>query len=98
MTKFIHCVFVRHESSNKPYLFCVDDMDRLRDGQKVICDTKIGESKGVCVGNSFCLSELALKSVAQAVGAELPLKRVLGIIKLVPAVKEEAIRFDKLPF
>ena len=98
MTEYVHCVFVKHNYCGKPFLFCVDDNNRLRSGQKVLCNTKNGESKGVCFGDSFMLSKYALKQVAQAVGATLPLKEVTGIIELKPVMQEMVTRFNELPF
>lgn len=86
MTKFVHCVFIKHTGSHKKYLFNVDDMDRLKDGQTVLCDTRYGESEGICVGSSFSVSELALESICKGLDLDLPLKSVIGIIE------EETIR------
>ena len=60
--------------------------------------TKNGESKGVCFGDSFVISKYALKQVAQAVGATLPLKEVTGIIEMKPVMQEIVTRFNELPF
>lgn len=80
MAEYVHCVFVKHNDWGKVFLFCVDDNNRLKNGQKVLCNTKNGESKGVCFGDSFVLSKHALNQVARAVGATLPLKAVTGTI------------------
>ena len=98
MTKYIHCVFVRHKRQDKTFLFSVDGLEQLKDGTEVLCNTKKGESEGICVGNSFIVSESALKSIAENVGAYLPLKSVVGTIELKLVKQKTVKRFDELPF
>ena len=98
MTEYVHCVFLKHNDWGKAFLFCVDDNNRLKNGQKVLCNTKNGESKGVCFGDSFVLSKHALKQVARAVGATLPLNAVTGIIEVKPIMQEIVTRFNELSF
>lgn len=98
MIKFIHCVFVKHLGSDKKYLFCVDNIERLKNMQEVLCETKYGEAEGVCACDSFTVSENALISIAQALGANLPLKKIVGIIEHKPILSKEVTRFDELPF
>lgn len=98
MTKYVHCVFVRHEGSNKTYLFSVKSETMLRDGQEVLCETKYGESAGRCVGNSFCVSEKAINSIVSGVGAYMPLKDVVGTIEVESVMTKTIKRFDELPF
>lgn len=87
MTKHIHCAFVKHENSEKTYLFCVGREEKIRGGTKVVCDTRIGREGGVVFGDSFMVSEDALKSLCPAVGASLPLRDIVGIVKKVKAEK-----------
>lgn len=94
MTKFIHCVFVQHEEHGKPFLFCLDDFNRLKPGDQVLCETIKGEVEGECVGKSFVVSESALLEIANAIGAYLPLKRVIGIIEEEYIKKKSIIRFE----
>ena len=98
MTKYIHCVFVRHKRQDKTFLFSVDGLEQLKNGTEVLCDTKKGESEGRCVGNSFIVSESALKSIAENVGAYLPLKSVVGTIETELVKQKTVKRFDELPF
>lgn len=103
MTKFVHCVFVKHEDSEKKYLFCVDDMERLQDGQEVVCDTKFGKSFGKCIGRSFTVSELALESICKGTGATIPLSSVIGIVETKLVERKETkffkdISLNDIPF
>lgn len=98
MTKYIHCVFVRHKRQDKTFLFSVDGLEQLKNGTEVLCDTKYGESDGICVGNSFMISESALKSIAENIGAYLPLKKVVGTIDTEIVKQKTVKRFDELPF
>lgn len=98
MTKYVHCVFVKHEGTKKTFLFNVSDQKMIRSGTLVLCDTKCGESYGTCIGNSFMVSENALNSIVAGVGAYLPLKDVVGIVTEKYTIQKEVNRFDKLPF
>ncbi len=98
MTKFVHCVFVKHDGSDKKYIFCVDDMKNLKKGQRVLCDTKRGEVEGICVCDSFYLNKSALVAIVQCLNAYLPLKRVVGTVELQTTVAHIIHRFDELPF
>lgn len=98
MTKYIHCVFVRHKRQDKTFLFSVDGLEQLKDGTEVLCDTKYGESDGICVGDSFMVTEPTLKIIAENVGAYLPLKKVVGTIETELVRKKTVKRFDELPF
>lgn len=98
MIKYIHCVFVRHKRQDKTFLFSVDGLKQLKNGTEVLCDTKYGESDGVCVGDSFMVSESALKSIAENIGAYLPLKKVVGTIEMEIVKQKTVKRFDGLPF
>jgi hypothetical protein len=100
MTKYIHCVFVRHEENenDKTYLFHVASHEKIKNGTKVLCKTIQGEVTGRCIGDSFMVSENALKSIVDGVGAYLPLKDVIGIITTKYVLQNEVNRFDVLPF
>lgn len=98
MTKYVHCVFVRHDDNEKTFLFSVDSLKRLRSGSSVLCETIHGETTGTCIGNSFMVSESALESIAAGVGAYLPLKSVVGTVTERYVRQKEVERFDKLPF
>lgn len=98
MKKYIHCVFVRHKRQDKTFLFSVDRLEQLKNGTEVLCETKYGESDGICVGNSFTISESALKSIAENIGAYLPLKNVVGTIETELVRHKTVKRFDELPF
>ena len=73
-----HLVFCKHIKSGKAFLFALDPVRNLHDGDKVLVDTCKGESQAVVVGDSFCVGSHALKSIAAAMGATLPLRKVIG--------------------
>ena len=98
MTKYVHCVFVRHNEDEKPFLFSVDSSEQLKSGATVLCETIHGETTGTCMGNSFMVSESALESIAAGVGAYLPLKSVVGTVTERYVRQKEVERFDRLPF
>lgn len=87
MTKYINCVFVKHDNNDKPYLFCIETMDKLKQGQRVLCMTMYGDVEGVCVSDSFLLSNDALSNIAKVTGAYLPLKPIKGVVELKPTVE-----------
>ena len=92
MTKYYHCAFVKHENNDKPYLFCVGREEKIRGGAKVVCETRFGRENGVVFGDSFMVSEDALKSFCPGVGATLPLRPIVGIVKKVRV--EQTTYFD----
>lgn len=100
MIKYIHCVFITHEgnTNNKTFLFAVNNIEKLKDGTEVLCETKYGETTGRCFGDSFMIPENSLKSIAYGIGAYLPLKNVVGVIEREPVIKKLVKRFDELPF
>ena len=97
MISWLHCVFIQHDYSNKKYLFCVDDTEKLKKGQRVLCDTVRGDVEGICVCDSFYLPNSAVEAIVQGIGAYLPLKRVIGTVELQPSVTHIIRRFDELP-
>lgn len=87
MTKYIHCAFVKHDKQDKPFLFCVGREEKIRGGTRVECDTRFGRDIGTVFGDSFMVSEDALKSICPSVGATLPLRDIVGIVETVQATK-----------
>lgn len=87
MTKYIHCAFVKHDNSEKPFLFCVGREEKIRGGTRVVCETRLGRNLGTVFGDSFVLSEDALKSLCPSVGATLPLRDIVGIVETVQATQ-----------
>ena len=92
MTKYYHCALVKHENNDKPYLFCVGRDAMIKNGAKVACDTRIGITRGTVVGDSFMVSKDTLESICVAVGATLPLRKIIGIEKKVKV--EQITYFD----
>ena len=98
MTKYVHCVFVRHNEDDHAFLFSVDSLEQLKSGATVLCETIHGETTGTCMSNSFMVSESTLESIAAGVGAYLPLKSVVGTVTERYVRQKEVERFDTLPF
>ena len=92
MTKYYHCAFVKHENNDKPYLFCVGRDTMIKNKTKVMCDTRIGRERGTVVGDSFMVSKDTLESICVAVGATLPLRKIIGVEKKVKV--EQITYFD----
>ena len=95
MTKYIHCAFVKHGDDikdEKPFLFNDGREEKIRGGTKVECETCRGRVQGTVFGDSFMLSEDALRNVCLSVGATLPLRAIVGIVVEVQATK--TIYFD----
>ena len=89
-------VFVKHENSEKRYLFCAPESQSLKRGDVVVCRTANGDEKGVCATGSFFVS--GIDEIVRAVGAYLPLKKVVG--KVVKETTSKIIDFsdNDLPF
>lgn len=102
MKEFYYLVFCKHSRNGKAFLFGLDRAISLRDGDKVLVDTCKGESQALVVGDSFCVDSCALKSIAAAMGATLPLRKVIGKYvveeKQVIQKVERLERFRKIPF
>lgn len=92
MTKYIHCAFVKHNKGDKVFLFSVGREEKIRGGTRVVCDTRKGRANGTVFGDSFFISEDALKSICPSVGATLPLRDIVGIVEIVQA--EQTTYFD----
>lgn len=88
MTKYIHCAFVKHDKCDKPFLFSVGREEKIRGGTRVVCETRFGRESGTVFGDSFMVSEDALNSLCPSVGATLPLRDIVGIVKKVKVAKE----------
>lgn len=60
------------------YLFACPEDVNLKEGEKVLCDTKKGETDGVCFTDSFKVNQKALGIIAKLLCATFPLKSVIG--------------------
>lgn len=102
MKEFYFLVFCKHSGNGKTFLFSLDQVKNLYDGDKVLVDTCKGESQALVVGDSFCVDSCALKSIAAAMGATLTLRKVIGKYvveeKQVIQKVERLERFQKIPF
>ncbi len=71
-------VFVKHSPAGKAYLFECPPYCTIEEGDTVVCNTARGDSMGTVVGEPLYLNPAQLATVAAAVRAQLPLKRVVG--------------------
>lgn len=83
MDKYVCLIFVRHKGVGQTFLFSVDPMTDIKKGTELAVDTIKGRQRGVAVSDSFMVSEKAMQSIADGVGAYFPLRPVVGIIKRV---------------
>lgn len=60
------------------YLFACPEGVNLKEGDRVLCDTKKGEAEGVCFTESFKVNQKALGIIAKLLCATFPLKFVIG--------------------
>lgn len=83
MDKYVCLIFVRHKGVGQTFLFSVDPMTYIKKGTELAVDTIKGRQRGVAVSDSFMVSEKAMQNIVDGVGAYLPLRPVVGIIKRV---------------
>lgn len=83
MDKYVCLIFVRHKGVGQTFLFSVDPMTDIKKGTELAVDTIKGRQKGVAVSDSFIVSEKVMQNIVDGVGAYLPLRPVVGIVKKV---------------
>lgn len=83
MDKYVCLIFVRHKGVGQTFLFSVDPMTDIKKGTELVVDTIKGRQKGVAVSDSFIVSEKVMQNIIDGVGAYLPLRPVVGIVKRV---------------
>lgn len=64
------------------YLFTCAEGVNLKEGDRVLCDTKKGEAEGVCFTDSFKVNQKVLSIIAKLLCAKFPLKSVIGKYKV----------------
>lgn len=74
--KFMNVAFV--EQSGRNFLFEVPGGHNVSDGTKVLCDTRYGRQEGIIRGGNFRVDYNDLKCLVKAVGAKLPLRKIVG--------------------
>lgn len=75
---YANVVLVKHNCSNKLYLFEIPLTENLTTGTVVLVDTRHGQDYGECATDSMWADERALQFIATASGATLPLRKVTG--------------------
>lgn len=71
-------VFIKHQGSNKKFMFEVPVGVELMKGEKVFCDTRLGNQIGTCATSSFYINSHSLESVMEGFEATMPLRKVIG--------------------
>ena len=94
MRNIRNLVFIKHERSNRQYLFEVPLDVRLFKGDKVFCDTIRGRSVGICETESFLVDDRVASYIIGAVGAHDPLKQVIGYAEESKDYKLRPFDFD----
>ena len=68
----------RHSKSGQGYLFRMPRYENLKEGDRVVVDTKQGEQEAEILETAtVCEDEPEYRMILKAAGATLPLKRVL---------------------
>lgn len=88
-------VFAKHGES-KAFLFTLPLEESVHKMQEIMVDTKYGHARAIAVTDSFIVPCQIADMIAEGCGAYLPLKHVIGTIRL----KEVCHQFDgtELPF
>lgn len=82
--EFITLVLAKHAGNDKAYLFVAPRGAYFEDGQRIIVETKLGNSGATVVKSESyeTIDSKIAQMLIAATGATLPLKRVIG--KVVP--------------
>ena len=79
MSNYIDLVACKHPNDNRAYLFKAPNFSHLKNGDKVIVETRLGEKEVEVVATYTIGSDQdeLLSMIIALSGAEIPLKRVL---------------------
>ena len=93
--EYRNLVFAKHGES-KAFLFSLPLGERVHKMQEIMVDTRYGRARAIAVTDSFIVPSQIADMIAEGCGAYLPLKHVIGTIRL----KEVCKQFDgtELPF
>ena len=82
--EYMTLVLAKHTGNDKVYLFMAPAGAYFEDGQRIIVETKLGNSGAVVVSSDSynTIDSKITQMLIAATGATLPLKRVIG--KVVP--------------
>lgn len=75
-------VIVQHLGEDTRYMFEVPDGVQLAPGDTVVCDTRKGEAKAVCITHSIVCGRNAFDAFVKLTGATFPLKKIIGKYEL----------------
>lgn len=71
-------VFVKHQTSDKKYLFEIPEGLSITFGDEVLCDTIKGESRGLVVSSPFELDRRAADVLSNILGFYFPVKTIIA--------------------
>lgn len=98
---YVVLVVCKHTGSSNRYLFRAPSTTWLKENEKVFVETIHGIRQAVVI-NTFTCEEggTTFNFIVEAAGAKLPLKRVIGRMKLekFDYPDEEEIKEEKIPF
>lgn len=66
------------------YLFEVPEHETLKTGDRVMCDTKRGNTEGIAYADSVWADENIVQLIGKLTGAHFPLKSVIGKVEYKP--------------
>ena len=90
--KSVHnIVFAKHDGKSKRYLFELPIGAKAKKHDVMRVCTKKGEANATCVCDSFIVDDHALRHIADACGAYLPLAKAIG--KMVKVMNERVYPF-----
>ena len=74
-------IFAKHDGSDKAFLFTIDPLYDVKNGQRLLVETMHGETEAMAVGDSFMADDRAVNSIVTGTGAYFPLKKVIGTVE-----------------
>lgn len=96
--EYMTLVLAKHTGNDKIYLFAAPRGAYFEDGQRIIVETKLGNSGAVVVSSESyeTIDSKLAKMLIAATGATLPLKKVIGKVVPIewPEVTEEKENSD----
>lgn len=74
----MNVVILKHTDCGRQFVFEVPATRKLKKGDRVIAMSKKGLADGVCVCDSFEVSENVVEAMRDAFGCKLPLSSIVG--------------------
>ena len=86
-------VFVKHQTSDKKYLFEVPEGLSITFGDEVLCDTMKGETRGRAASYPFELDDNALHQLRDSLGFYRPVKKIIAKLEMPKKEIDEDLPF-----